>query len=318
MASSSDSKYSRRYSSEELEKPILELLDSNPHGLNINQIAQQLEINRNTISKWLKTLEAKNKIISRKTGVSNLYYKSKQQTGIFPGPYVLTVEVINGKFIIKQSNNMYINRINEINESLIGADLFNFFPFSEYASDFEEFLNEAIKHVDGTDDIFSEKIEVRNQDNVTETFSFKISNFPKKPQQYIIEFQDLSLVKIYEDQLVNPDSFGKLLNLFTDAYVSIQSQDFKVIMANKNVINDFNNGITIRSEPIYCYDLYRNKSSPCEDCVCSKALETGKKQKIRFDLKGKPYDVETIPIQSSEVDLKGFIFIAKEYFEKKR
>ena len=46
MSSSSEpSKSSKRYSSEELEKDVLKLLDENPHGLNINQIAQQLDIN---------------------------------------------------------------------------------------------------------------------------------------------------------------------------------------------------------------------------------------------------------------------------------
>ena len=136
---------SKRYNLEDLEKKIFDLLDRNPRGLNINQIASLLEINRNTISKWLKTLEAKNKIISRKTGVSNLYYKGGKKTNILAGPYVLIVEKIlaekvdstsenvkNDKLIIKRSNTMYLERINEIKESFIGSGLFIFFPFCDF------------------------------------------------------------------------------------------------------------------------------------------------------------------------------------------
>ena len=60
---------------EELEKKVLQLLEINPDGLDINQIAQQLKVNRNSISKCLKTLEFKDKIILRKIDDYGLYYK---------------------------------------------------------------------------------------------------------------------------------------------------------------------------------------------------------------------------------------------------
>ena len=157
-------KFAKRYS-DELDKQIIELLENNPLGLNINQIASHLHINRNTISKWLKALEAKNKIISRKTGVSNLYYKSEITDGIFPGPYVLTVEYMNNKFIIKQSNKTYSKRLKLIQESLLEADLNNFYPFNEFETNFDTFFAKALKYLKENHEIFAEKIDLKNDDN---------------------------------------------------------------------------------------------------------------------------------------------------------
>ena len=311
MERSEAKKYSKRYSLEELEKDILDLLDRNPHGLNINQIGSQLEINRNTISKWLKTLEAKNKIISRKTGVSTLYYKSEKKNPILAGPYFLVIERAGEKFLIRKANTMYLDRINEINESLIGSDLFDFFPFNEEKERIKQFLLSAFQSLTPEKEIFTDKIELRSPDDTKELFIFKIMSNETKQNQYLIEFSDLTLSKLIEDQLVNSQTFQLLLDLFKDSYISIQTNDGKVLMANNNVIDHFNNGMPLTTDPVFCFDLFRNKSSICENCIGIKAMKENKPQQEIANLKGESFDIETIPIKSAETDLKGYIFVAK-------
>ena len=309
-SSSEQSKYSKRYTPEEMEKDIVALLQANSHGLNINQISQMLDINRNTISKWLKTLEAKNKIVSRKSGVSNVYYKSGIRD-ISPGPYVLTIEY-DQKVIIKKVNETYLNRLNEIKESLIGMDLYRFYPFNEMKDEFTEFLKEAVEQLNNGEEGVSKELSISNPDGKIETYSFKITIFSEKDDHYNINFEDLTLLKLMEEQLLNSGSILKILNLISDNYISIQSQDHKVIMANKKTLNDLNNGRQLTSEPIFCYDLFRNKSSECEDCIGKLAIKKGQKQQTTYKVNGKEILFEAIPIESSETSLKGYILISKK------
>lgn len=311
MSSSSEpSKSSKRYSSEELEKDVLKLLDENPHGLNINQIAQQLDINRNTVSKWLKTLEAKNKIISRKMGVSNLYYKAENSDDIFPGPYVITIEKSSNNYFVRNVNNNYLKRFNEIRENLIGNDLFKFSPFIDYREQFYLLLSHAIESLSDNSDSFTEKIDLRSSDDKLESYRFKIDHFKDKDNQFTFNFQDLTLLKLTEEQLLNSDSISKILDLFLDCNVAIVSDDSKVIMANKKTISDFNNDIDLEIEPVYCYDLFNTGlAGMCENCIGKLAIESNQIQEDSITINGKNYNRKAIPIESTETKLKGYILV---------
>lgn len=64
----------------ELKNKILKFLEKQfPKDFNIQEIADELKIHRNTISTYLKVLEAENKIaISRSIGKMNMYVFQKQ------------------------------------------------------------------------------------------------------------------------------------------------------------------------------------------------------------------------------------------------
>lgn len=319
------SKYSKRYTAEGLEKLIIDLLEKNSRGLNINQISNQLEINRNTLSKWLKTLEAKNKIISRKIGVSNLYYKAESKDKIFPGPYVLTIEFSEAKsksnnnegdekpeykFRIKQSNNVYISRLYELRENLIEADLFKFYPFSDYKVELTNLLVEGFTFLHSNPDkSFSKKITFNASDDKTESFLFEIKPFSDKKNYFIVQFDDLTLIKFAEQQLLNSETIFKILNLFNDSFVSVQSQDYKVVVANKKALDELNDGRALSPEPIYCDDLYRNNNA---SNIGKSAMETNKDQFTTFKISNETYHVTAIPIDASETDMKGFILVLKK------
>lgn len=311
MESSSEStkKFAKRYS-KELDKQIIELLENNPLGLNINQISSHLSISRNTLPKYLKALEAKNKIISRKTGVSNLYYKSDIKDGIFPGPYVLTVEMVNNKFKIKKSNNEYAKRLKVVHESLIENDLNDFYPFNEFKTEFDSFFAEALKHLKENHEQFIGKISITNEEEKTETFSFIISPFGEKKNQFSIKFEDLTLLNVEKNQLLNSDSVSKILDLFIDDYVTIQNDDHQVIMANQKTLDDLNNGKELTSEKIFCYDLFRNKSQ-CENCIGKLAMDNGTSHSDSYIFEGQKYIAMAVPITSDDYK-KGYILITKK------
>lgn len=303
-------KFANRYSMEVFEEKIVSLLSVNTNGLNINQISQQLEINRNTVSKWLKALEVKNIIVSRKTGVSTLYYLVEKTDEIFPGPYVLNVELGNKILEIKTSNDTYLKRISDIRENLIGLDLFKFYPFNEFDSKLKNSFLDDIKNLD-LGDMYKNTITFSNQEDKTESFSFTIIHFKNKIESFTITFEDLTLLKFQREQFLTSDSVEKILDLFTDSYISIQSDDHKVIMANKKTLDDFNESKALTSEPIYCFDLLRGRSAECPGCIGNKAIKSGLNASTEYQTKKEKCRFEAIPIES-ETKLKGYILVSRE------
>ena len=71
----------KRRSQEYYKKEILDCLSNEFFGLSITNISQKLEINRNTVSKYLSILEAEGKVFSESVATATLYF-SKQRTTI--------------------------------------------------------------------------------------------------------------------------------------------------------------------------------------------------------------------------------------------
>ena len=346
MSTSSDpSKYSKKYSSEEIEKVVLDLLEGNTRGLNINDISKMLSINRNTVSKWLNTLEAKHKIISRKQGVSNFFYKVEHVNDINPGIYVITIEIVNRELrelidnlssenldnvnyeklkekfdtgiIIRVANNMYLNRIGEVSMTVEMSNLFSFYPFKDYSTFFYSFLLKAISSVEKDHETYSErKSFAPEEDGKKETFLINVLSHSDNPYQYDLNIQDLSLLRLLEEQLINTDSVSKILNLIDDKYITIQSNNHKVIMANKLALNVYYNGKEIAFETIKSFDFFNVSKVDKINFVGQKALETHTKESAIYPCKvnesKKNFTFTAIPIKAHETDLEGYILVVEE------
>jgi DNA-binding Lrp family transcriptional regulator len=63
---------------DEYETAILNYLRKNPSGLMITDIAEGIQISRNTASKYIYALESKGEIISKSIGVYKLYFSKEQ------------------------------------------------------------------------------------------------------------------------------------------------------------------------------------------------------------------------------------------------
>ena len=246
---------------------------------------------------------------SLNTSFSNLYYKAEISNDIFPGPYVLTIEKSSNSFLVRNVNNNYLKRFNEIRENLIGNDLFKFLPFAEFREQFQLLLNHAVESLVDNTDSFTEKIDLSNSDDKVESYRFRIDHFKGKENQFTLNFQDLTLLKLAEEQLLNSDSISKILDLFLDCNVAIVSDDFKIIMANKKTISDFNNDIDLDIEPVYCFDLFNTGSGTCENCIGKIVLETNQIQEDVLTIKGQNYYRKAIPIESNETKMKRYILV---------
>ena len=306
---SNSSKYAIRYTPDEFETKIIPLLKKNSKGLSISQIAHSLNINRNTVSKYLKTLEARNIIVPRKTGVTTLWYHFEKNSRNYSGPYILVIELKGeeGNIEVNQTNSTYANRIHEIPESLIGASIWNFSPFKEFQDPLTEYFEEGFAHIYSTGELYSRTLNLKTQEGKPASYLFKLDTFKENNKQFTLEFHDLTLQREIEFKLLNTNSFDQILDLFDDFYLSIQTEDFKVIKASKKVLDDFNNGKELTSEILHCYELYQNKNKVCENCPALKSLQTDKKVSTTFMINDKEHTYNTIPISAVDDDIRGYI-----------
>jgi DNA-binding Lrp family transcriptional regulator len=303
-------KFGKRYNLEGIRLKILNLLEKYENGLNINQISSQLDINRNTISKYLKTLEASNTVKSRKVGVSTLWYRSspKQRRS---GPNILLVKQHNDNRIeIINSNKIYCETISKIPESLIGHSIWNFYPFSQFKPDLEPFFLSAFQQLTDKNDMVSHKFEFKqNEEEVVLVFNLRYQSQEKS--LFSIEYNDITLQAELEKDLLNPESFEILMNTIYDVYISVQTETFKVIKANQKTLDEFNNGFPLKDN-IFCYDLYHKRDKPCPDCPAIEAMEKG--ENIERDIsqvdKG-VYKYQVFPIKS-KTGISGYILKINE------
>jgi len=63
----------------EYELKILEFIKNHPSGVTISDITKFKGYSRNTVNKYVKTLELKDKIYKKKVGAYSLYYSSKER-----------------------------------------------------------------------------------------------------------------------------------------------------------------------------------------------------------------------------------------------
>lgn len=311
-SNSQDKKFGKRYKIEEFKDELFKIFKEYDHGLNINQVANLMDINRNTVSKYLKTLEASELVTSKKLGVSTLWFKGKSEKKA--GPFILTIKRSGqDKLEIVKIHHDYLNMLDALSESVIGYSLWKFYPFDILQSKLESFILKSFQKLNKTNNKLSKEIEFENGTyNERLTFKFNTSFFSNEsPSQINIEFYDMTLKRIQEMELLNSDNFAILLNLFENDCVSIQTDEFKILRANQRVLEKFNQKHELE-EDTYCYSLYFHKNKPCEDCPAKEVMATGKSFKKNNEItRIGNCDLEYYPIESKN-NKKGYILKIKE------
>lgn len=309
-------KFGRRYKLDKFKDQVIKELEKFPNGLNINQISDNLKINRNTTSKYLKTLEATNDVISRKIGVATLWYKAEKNKQKLPGPNIITTRKIELERIeIENTNEIYASSISKQRESLIGKNLWDFYPFNDYENDLKTFFEECLHSGSSTNKThFSQTITLsKKTEDQDKELILKIELIlPQgiQGEQLTISYYDLSFQKELEKELLNSSSFTTILNMVPD-YLSICTRDHKVILANRPVLETFNENQELPVEDVYCFDLFHDRDKECSDCPVNEAFSKGPQVKIR-DLKlVGACNYECYPI-TTKSGLEGYILKIQE------
>lgn len=93
-------------------------------------------------------------------------------------------------------------------------------------------------------------------------------------------------------------------------YISVQDHNFKVVEANRKLIEDFGDPISA-----YCFQTYKGRDKPCPECPVARTFEDGlehSSEETIFDRRGIPHDVvvNTRPLR----DRNGAIVAVMELF----
>ncbi len=108
----------------------------------------------------------------------------------------------------------------------------------------------------------------------------------KENEQYSHELLEVNTGKALLDQLFDE----------VPCYISVQDKDLKITKVNKRFKTQFGENIGE-----YCYDIYKNRTSPCEECPVAQTFIDGKSHRTEETVTsktGKQYNVltQTAPI----------------------
>jgi len=121
-----------RIKKEEMEKKILDLIRENPRGLTIKEIADILNICRNTAAKYLSSLARSGEIEERGLGPSKLYYPSKRIhiSGFIDFIKRYGIIMVDSRYNIVNLNNTAANIMGSRSKrDYIGTSVKNYPPF---------------------------------------------------------------------------------------------------------------------------------------------------------------------------------------------
>jgi PAS domain S-box-containing protein len=137
---------------------IRELLNKNPRGLTISEISAHIEVNRNSVAKYLDVMLISGEIEQRAVGRAKLFYPSKR----IPIANLLDYSsdlicVIDKNKVITQSNTNFCNFFNLKQKEILGKELSEVFDskiFNIYSELLDIGLETPIEHIEINDYFF--------------------------------------------------------------------------------------------------------------------------------------------------------------------
>lgn len=112
------------------------------------------------------------------------------------------------------------------------------------------------------------------------------------------------------EELVASELGGGRLFDEVPCYISVLGRDFRILAANRKVLDDFGECVSR-----HCFEVYKARSAPCVECPVARTFRDGQEhtsQEIIFDRRGLPHEVvvNTRPLR----DPRGEVFAAMELF----
>jgi PAS domain S-box-containing protein len=129
--------------------------------------------------------------------------------------------------------------------------------------------------------------------------------------------QQNHIMKIISSQIQKEDLFQLILNSVGDG-VTVIDQDLKIQYQNKMVSQVY--GPRIGE---HCFTAYRNRETPCENCVVVEVLKDGEERRGIIDVQTPDGDILLVEINSAAIkdengNIAGAIEVARDVTEQKK
>jgi len=303
---------------------IRKTLQDNPRGMTIQDISQELCINRNSIAKYTDVLLALGHIDLKRVGPAKLYFLSQR----VPISSILNfssdfIAVLNKKYEIIQINQAFLDFLDNKRENMIGFSIKSAPPHISQHSELMKYLEAGLNGTDSTQTLL---VQVGNRDYYLR-MKFIPTTFDDGEPGITLIMEDVTEKRKAREKLKdNEAKLNTLFNEHPDSIIFIDTNN-RITQANPAAIRVMKLD-PLTSENRTYYDPKWNAvrpdgtTLPPEEMTVSIALR--EKRSIYNVVRGlkqpngeiKWYNVSTIPVLDENINSKGVYLISKEIKEK--
>ncbi len=107
-----------------------------------------------------------------------------------------------------------------------------------------------------------------------------------------------------------------ILNSISEV-IALISTDFEVLWTNSSTRK-------LTEEPLekknktFCFSLWHNRESPCEDCPAKRCMQSGKPESKETEYEGKYFTVTSYPLKDEKGEIIGVVEVGKDITAEKR
>ena len=214
-------------------------------------------------------------------------------------------------------NEAFIQVLGITKEEIVGKKVFEIWPGDDakkfHEQDMDLMANPTLQTYEHT-------VRTSRGESITVIFSKNVFLDDKGQLAGIVgSFIDITARKDAEEKIRQSKQEWETTFDAMSEIITIQDKNMRITRANKSAHKFFQ---IMNSELIgrYCYEIFRNASSPCQNCPGLTALKDHKNhcEIIRHDKLGKIFHVSSAPILDENGELKYLVHSAKDITQQKK
>ena len=166
----------------------------------------------------------------------------------------------------------------------------------------------------------SVRVRAKHEDGTWRVLDVAAKNLLDDPavRGIVVVFRDITKMERMDARLRRSENEKEMILSSLSELVSHQDRDLKVLWANEAAARSVH-------QPLqwligrHCYEVWPQRSQPCENCPVIKAMETGKMQKAEMSTPdGRWWSITGNPVRNEEGGVIGAIEVTTEITERKR
>lgn len=294
---------------------IKKILKDNPRGMTVTDIAREIDINRNSVAKYLDILLISGHAEMITFGPAKVFFPSRRIPISAMLNFTLDYIVLLDKELkVVQINDNLLNLLDISRDEIMGDYIENStFPIFHLP----DLVNHAKKALNGQDSVIETKFNYDSQE-----YYFRVKNIPTT-----FDDGEAGVTLIIEDITENKNIQEKMKEIINEwettfnsisDLVSIHDNNFKIIKVNESFTKFFNKS----PEELIgkkCHEVVHGNNDFHKSCPCSKAKKSKKPESVEFY---EPYlkkylEISVSPIINENGEITGSVHIMKDITERK-
>lgn len=218
---------------------IQKLLKINSRGLTVGEISKELNLNRNSVAKYLELLLIEGNVEKRTIGPAKLYFPSKKIPILKLLNYASEgILVLDDKLNIIQANNTIITYLKQDREEVLGK---NIYDLDIYALDSQDFLDH-LKTLVSDSEFGGEYSYIKNGKRKYVRYKILNSCFGRDLCGKVLMFEDITSQKEYENKLKFDLKFENLISQIAIEFIYVKKEEINNLIQNsiKKIANEAN------------------------------------------------------------------------------